>query len=158
MNIIKYHLAEQYMALKKTNLFVPRTVVYSRYRLDDIIEHMAGHNSPYSRGVISGVLKDMVACIRELLLSGHSVTIDDLVSFTFQVRGCSVEKPDDWTPQLVKGLKLVTRGVGSLTPRRVKLDRVLQYVPELNTRLRPADIDTPADPDSPGAAARSGQQ
>jgi len=32
---------------------------------------MAGHNSPYSKGVIKGVLTDMVECVREIAYEGN---------------------------------------------------------------------------------------
>ena len=43
--------------------------------LEELAEHMAQHNTPYSEGVIRGVLTDMVNCIRELVLEGKSVKI-----------------------------------------------------------------------------------
>ena len=49
--------------------------------LEDLAEHMAQHNTPYSEGVIKGVLTDMVTCIRELVLEGKSVKIPNLCIF-----------------------------------------------------------------------------
>lgn len=43
-----------------------------------LAEHMAKHNTPYSQGAIHGVLKDMTSCIKELLLDGKNVKLDDL--------------------------------------------------------------------------------
>lgn len=42
-----------------------------------LAEHMAKHNTPYSQGAIHGVLKDMTSCIKELLLDGKNVKLDD---------------------------------------------------------------------------------
>ena len=47
---------------------------------------MSKHNSPYSGGVIKGVLSDMVDCIKELLLDGKCVKIDDLAIFGVGIR------------------------------------------------------------------------
>lgn len=49
-------------------------------------KHMAEHNTPFSEGTISGILKDFVKCIREQCLNGNTVKIDDLAIFK-----CSVE-------------------------------------------------------------------
>ena len=49
--------------------------------LAKLAEHMSKHNSPYSGGVIKGLLSDMVDCIKELLLDGKCVKIDDLAIF-----------------------------------------------------------------------------
>ena len=46
-----------------------------------LAEHMAKHNTPYSQGAIHGVLKDMTSCIKELLLDGKNVKLDDLAIF-----------------------------------------------------------------------------
>lgn len=46
-----------------------------------LAEHMAKHNTPYSQGAIHGVLKDMTTCIKELLLDGKNVKLDDLAIF-----------------------------------------------------------------------------
>ena len=54
--------------------------------LEDLANHMAEHNTPFSKGTIQGILKDMVACIRELTLEGHVIKIDNLALFK-----CSVE-------------------------------------------------------------------
>ena len=39
---------------------------------------MSTHNTPFSTGAIHGMLKDMVNCIKELLMDGKNVKIDDL--------------------------------------------------------------------------------
>ena len=58
-----------------------RAVSDETFDLAKLAEHMSKHNSPYSSGVIKGVLTDMVDCIKELLLDGKSVKIDDLAIF-----------------------------------------------------------------------------
>ena len=52
-----------------------------------LAEHMAKHNTPYSQGAIHGVLKDMTSCIKELLLDGKNVKLDDLAIFGVGIRG-----------------------------------------------------------------------
>ena len=55
-----------------------RAVSDETFDLAKLAEHMSKHNSPYSSGVIKGVLTDMVDCIKELLLDGKNVKLDDL--------------------------------------------------------------------------------
>ena len=43
-----------------------RAVSDETFDLAKLAEHMSKHNSPYSSGVIKGVLTDMVDCIRPL--------------------------------------------------------------------------------------------
>ena len=63
-----------------------RAVSDETFDLAKLAEHMSKHNSPYSGGVIKGVLSDMVDCIKELLLDGKCVKIDDLAIFGVGIR------------------------------------------------------------------------
>ena len=61
-------------------------VIEETVDLDGLSEHMSNHNSPYSAGVIRGVFTDMVKCIKELLLEGKNVKIDDLAIFSIGIK------------------------------------------------------------------------
>ena len=65
--------------------------------LDGLVAHMASHNSPFSAGTISGVLKDMVSCIRELLLESKKVKLDDLAIFSLGLASKGAEKREEFT-------------------------------------------------------------
>jgi hypothetical protein len=54
--------------------------------IDDMAQHMAEHQTPFSPGTILGILKDFVKCTREQCLNGNTVKIDNLAIFK-----CSVE-------------------------------------------------------------------
>ena len=49
---------------------------------DEFVAHIASHNSPYSRGVVNGVLMDTLDCLQELILDGKSVRFADLGLFS----------------------------------------------------------------------------
>ena len=55
-----------------------RAVSDETFDLAKLAEHMSKHNSPYSSGVIKGVLTDMVDYIKELLFDGKRIN-DGLV-------------------------------------------------------------------------------
>ncbi len=74
-----------------------RAVSDETFDLAKLAEHMSKHNSPYSSGVIKGVLTDMVDCIKELLLDGKSVKIDDLAIFGV---GIAARLPERWKSSL----------------------------------------------------------
>ena len=63
-----------------------RPTISQTYGLDDLAEHMAAHDTPFSKGVIYGVLTDMVNCIQELTLDGIAVKIPDLAIFSVGFR------------------------------------------------------------------------
>ena len=60
----------------------------------DLANHMHHHNTAFSKGIIIGVLNDMVDCIKELALLGYVVKIDDLGLFKASVdaNGLTLEK------------------------------------------------------------------
>ena len=53
--------------------------------LEGLADHMAHHNTPFSKGTITGILKDAVSCIRELNLNGQPVKIDGLAIFSTHI-------------------------------------------------------------------------
>ena len=57
-----------------------RAVSDETFDLAKLAEHMSKHNSPYSGGVIKGVLSDMVDCIKELLLGSVSRSVSENVN------------------------------------------------------------------------------
>ena len=62
--------------------------------LRELASHMHHHNTAFSKGIITGVLNDMVDCIKELALLGYVVKIDDLGLFkaTVESNGLTLEQ------------------------------------------------------------------
>ena len=86
-----------------------------------LAEHMAKHNTPYSQGAIHGVLKDMTSCIKELLLDGKNVKLDDLAIFGVGIRGKPADTSKDWSVTTnVVGLRLKCRATGTLAINQLK--------------------------------------
>ena len=91
-----------------------KAVTLESVDLAGLAKHMALHNSGYSKGQILGILTDMVACIKELLLDGYSVKIDDLAIFSIGIRCKGADKAENATPANIVGVTLNARGTGSL--------------------------------------------
>ena len=92
------------------------------YGLEELSEHMSSHNTPYSPGMIKGVLTDMVICIKELLLDGKCVRIDDLAIFSVGLCGTGVDNPDDYSvAENVTGVRLKARATGKLSTTSLML-------------------------------------
>lgn len=53
--------------------------------IDDLAQHMSDHNTPFSKGVIKGILTDFVNCVREQALLGRRIRIDGLALFKLGV-------------------------------------------------------------------------
>ena len=101
-----------------------RAVSDETFDLAKLAEHMSKHNSPYSSGVIKGVLTDMVDCIKELLLDGKSVkAAETLEEF-------SLEKN-------ITGMRLKARATGNLSTTNLKLDSQLKQQAEYQKPTTP---------------------
>ena len=123
------------------------------YDIDKLAEHMAEHNTPFSKGTIKGILTDMVSCIRELTLNGNTVKIANLAIFkasvlsnpcsryavmratigskSVKVGGQTVE-----TGNAVKSMKLLAQATGEYVKAELNKDAVLGW-----TKLAQEKID-----------------
>ena len=61
--------------------YYARVETKEQYDLQKLAKHMHQHNTAFSTGLIVGVLTDMVACMKELILEGNTVKIDNLGIF-----------------------------------------------------------------------------
>ena len=109
-----------------------RAVSDETFDLAKLAEHMSKHNSPYSGGVIKGVLSDMVDCIKELLLDGKCVKIDDLAIFGVGIRSKAAETLEDFS-----GMRLKARATGNLSTTNLKLDSQLKQQAEYQKPTTP---------------------
>ena len=101
-----------------------RAVSDETFDLAKLAEHMSKHNSPYSGGVIKGVLSDMVDCIKELLLDGKCVKIDDLAIFGVGIRSKAAETLEDFSLEKnITGMRLKARATGNLSTTNLKLEQ-----------------------------------
>lgn len=102
--------------------------------LEDLAEHMAQHNTPYSEGVIKGVLTDMVTCIRELVLEGKSVKIPNLCIFSVGIQTKGADKVDDFTAATnVLSAYLKARSTGRFTREEMTKKANIREIPEYST-------------------------
>ncbi|MBR2236882.1 MAG: DNA-binding protein [Prevotella sp.] len=103
-------------------------VIEETITLDGLAEHMSNHNTPFSKGAIKGTLTDMVNCIKELLLEGKNVKIDDLAIFSLGIKnrgGANTEKDFTVTGN-IKGVKLRARATGELVTKNLNLEATLK--------------------------------
>ena len=108
--------------------------------VQDMAQHMAEHNTAFSEGTITGILIDFVKCIREQVLMGNTVKINNLAIFKASVEGNPLDvlydpetdktatasmgtlKPGDKTGPAVKVVKLLAQSTGDFTREELKKD------------------------------------
>ena len=109
-------------------LWYARPVINSTIDIEALAHHMASHNTPFSAGVIKGVLTDMVNCIKELILDGKNVKLDDLAIFSCGIvpkKGAATAEAFKISDN-VKGVKLRSRATGELSNKQLNLEATLK--------------------------------
>ena len=116
MAILIEEYKNQNNASKTYGQYYGRAVDKPPMTLDELVEHMANHNTPYSPGCIKGVLTDMVKCIHHLLLDGCNVKIDNLAIFKAHIESTGAATLLDYDIRTnVKSIKLLAQAVGDFT-------------------------------------------
>ena len=93
--------------------------------VQDMAQHMAGHNTAFSEGTITGILIDFVKCIREQVLNGNTVKIDNLAIFKATVEGNGLETMYDAASDKVASATIGNLGEGAKTGPAVKTIKLL---------------------------------
>ena len=95
-------------------------VIEETVDLDGLSEHMSNHNSPYSKGVIKGLLTDMIGCIKELLLEGKNV------KGIKNKKGGAPTEEEFTISKNIEGVKFRARATGTLLAKSLNLDATLK--------------------------------
>lgn len=66
--------------------YYARAYYREMFDLPKLAQHMADHNTNFSRGQILAILTDMVGCIKELCLEGKKVKLDNFGFFYPSIR------------------------------------------------------------------------
>ena len=129
--------------------YYARPAVTATISIDQLAEHMSSHNTPFSAGAVRGILTDMVKCVKELVLSGYSVKIDDLAIFSIGIRPKKgADTKESFTvAKNIEGVKLRARATGKLTNSRLDLDATLKDAADIlvtSSTTKPGGTTTPS--------------
>ena len=96
--------------------------------IPELAKHMSQHNTPYSPGVIRGILTDMVGCIKELMLLGQPVKIGDLGIFSAEVTSDSAASPDKFDiGKHIKQVRLLCKATGEIRQKELTGEASLMF-------------------------------
>ena len=93
--------------------------------VQDMAHHMAEHNTMFSEGSICGILIDFVKCVREQVLMGNTVKIDNLAIFKATVEANGLETMYDAASDKVASATIGNLGEGAKTGPAVKTIKLL---------------------------------
>ena len=113
---------------------------------EDFVTHMSEHNSPYSRGVIHGVLIDMLSCLQELVLDGKSVRLGELGLFSIGMTTRPADTAELFTVQNITGVHLNVRNTKTWSNAELRKKCRLQELSEYTV----TESTVEGDDDSPG--------
>ena len=124
--------------------------------IQDMARHMAEHNTVFSEGSILGVLTDFVKCVREMVLNGNTVKIENLAIFKATVEANALEVLYDAeqdkvalasigtlaegqkTGAAVKTVKLLAQSTGDFTRDELKKDVKLAWTDKTKSEIAAA--------------------
>ena len=124
--------------------------------VQDMAQHMAEHNTAFSEGTITGILIDFVKCIREQVLMGNTVKINNLAIFKATVEGNGLDtlydaqadkvatatlgtlKDGDKTGPAVKVIKLLAQSTGDFTREELKKDVKFSFTDKTKAEIAQA--------------------
>ena len=93
--------------------------------IQDMARNMAEHNTVFSEGSILGVLTDFVKCVREMVLMGNTVKIENLAIFKATVEANALEVLYDAEQDKVATASIGTLAEGQKTGAAVKTVKLL---------------------------------
>ena len=143
--------------------------------VQDMAHHMAEHNTMFSEGSITGILIDFVKCVREMVLMGNTVKIDNLAIFKATVEANGLETLYDAendkvaqasignladgakTGPAVKVIKLLAQSTGDFTRDELKKDVKLSWTDKTKAEIAAAKGDSAGGSDS-GSETGGGTQ
>ena len=124
--------------------------------VQDMAHHMAEHNTMFSEGSICGILIDFVKCVREMVLMGNTVKIDNLAIFKATVEANALEvlydAQQDKTASATIGtlaegqttgpagrvIKLLAQSTGDYTREELKKDVKLAWTDKTKAEIAAA--------------------
>ena len=124
--------------------------------VQEMAHHMAEHNTMFSEGSITGILIDFVKCVREMVLMGNTVKIDNLAIFKATVEANGLEALYDAendkvaqasignlaegakTGAAVKVIKLLAQSTGDFTREELKKDAKLAWTDKTKAEIAAA--------------------
>ena len=115
--------------------------------LETLADHMHGHNSPFSAGTIKGILTDAVTHIKELLLMGNNVKLDNLAIFYISIKnkmGAESEKEFS-VAKNVDGVRMRARATGDFRSVNLNLEANLKKYGSSKKKKSDSTTDTDLD-------------
>lgn len=137
-------------------------VITKTVGIPELAKQMAAYNTGFSEGQVKGILADLVKCVKENVLNGFAVKIDDLAIFTCGIvnKDGTVDKTKFTVSGNVESIKLRARATGELTRANLNKEASLMDIEKLANLKSDSESDptpsTPSDDDKGGTSQGGG--
>ncbi len=131
-------------------------VVEETMDLQALAAHMEEHNTGFSEAMCVGVMKAMVKCIKEMLLAGKNVKIDNLAIFSVGIRNKQgAVSPETFTvANNIDGVKLRARATGTLSNANLNLAASLKRAVSYSNGSNPSGGSSSGNPEGETPAVK----
>lgn len=138
--------------------FYAYPVVEETIDLNGLARHMEEHNSGFSEAMCVGVMKAMVKCIKEQLLAGKNVKIDDLAIFSCGIRNKEgADSAEEFsTSANIAGVKLRARATGTLSNANLNLAASIKKAGVMGSGTNDSPNNTGTNGGSTGTGSNTG--
>ncbi len=106
--------------------------------LDKFCQHIADHNSPFSKGTIKGILTDAVSCLREQMLAGNKVKLGDLGDFHVELDTEGAVTTDDFSTNNIKDVNIRWTPSGKF--KHLRQEATFQLVPSRSAQADAIEV------------------
>lgn len=109
--------------------------------IDYLAEFLHDSNTPFSTGAIKGILTDAVKGIKQILLLGFNVKLDNLAIFSIGIKnkeGAATEEEFS-TAKNIAGVRLRSRATGELNSANLNLDATLTKATTVAAKKKKSD-------------------
>lgn len=109
--------------------------------IDYLAEFLHDSNTPFSAGAIKGILTDAVKSIKQILLLGYNVKLDNLAIFSIGIKnkeGAATEEEFS-TAKNIAGVRLRSRATGELNYANLNLDATLTKATTVAAKKKKSD-------------------
>ena len=110
-NLLNAKSMIRYKKYKSNQTGVTKNKWYGRavtelMEFEEFVKHMANHHCVFGESTIRGVLIEMQICMRELLLEGKAVRLDDLGIFRIGLETSAATTAKEFTADNIKAVRL----------------------------------------------------
>lgn len=105
---IRYSRIPEIITLTQPRFFCSafQNAVTELMEFEEFVKHMANHHCVFGESTIRGVLIEMQICMRELLLEGKAVRLDDLGIFRIGLETSAATTAKEFTADNIKAVRL----------------------------------------------------